>query len=102
MKYKDCIEDFARKPWKRPTDVVLAFEHPEPVNSVHLAGTLRYRVTKEITREEFLAQLKYNAQFPPCVAATATARASRIDVATAEDQPEPGPEFRYFYRAECV
>jgi ribosomal protein L18 len=100
-KYREELER-AKRRGKLPTGVVLAFGEEQPINVVILGGHLRYRLVRAITRDEFMAQLIENRKHQECVCAEAWAEGARIEVSTAKDQPEPGPEFTHFYAAECV
>lgn len=102
MKYRDAIKHFAKKPWIRPAGIVMAFDQPEPLNSVHIAGTLRYRIVQKITRQEFMEQLRANEHHANAVATQAFTDGSKIDIESANDMPEPDQRFKYFYRAECL
>lgn len=100
--YKEALEYFSKRPWVCPADIVMAFTEPRAINEVLTAGTLRYRITASISRKEFLERLRANRQRPNAVAAEVGAVGSRVDVESARDKAEPGPEFTHFYAAECV
>jgi hypothetical protein len=100
--FRKDLDELRSKPWIRPTGVVLAFTGPNPLNEVILAGHLRYQLTKEITHDEFMAQLRENATHTRSVAATGWVTGSKLDTGESIDAAEPGPEFTHFYAAECI
>jgi hypothetical protein len=102
MNYNAALDKYRRKPWIRPGEIVIAFEEPEVLGAIILSGTLRYHILREITKEEFLARLEANRRSPSFAAAELKMSGSRVDVSTAVDKAEPGPEYRYFYTAECI
>jgi len=99
---KESLEYFRKRPWVVPADVIMAFSEAHAVNEVLLNGPLRYRLTGEITREEFIDQLRKNKRHPNCVSAVAPGVGSTILTGEATEMDAPGEEFTHFYRAECI
>lgn len=101
--YRQKVAEMAERPWMKVKDMVIAFLEQHPRNEVVFAGTMRYRLTEEITREEFLAQLRENAKYGDHVAAEAPVSGQQVDVAGAVDMvTDPGPEFTHYYRAVVI
>jgi hypothetical protein len=99
---KESVEYFRKKPWRVPDGVILAFSEAHPVNEVLINGTLRYRITREITREEFMEQLRKNKLQPNYSSAVAPANGAKILAAESTEMDGPDEEFTHFYRAECI
>ena len=101
MKFKDAPM-YRRETRKRPANPILAFDKPVQPNEVILAGEHRFRITAELTREEFTRRLRANLERPDGIAAAGTAVGARIDWNSVEDRTEPAPDLQYFYAAELV
>ncbi len=96
------FQEYARTNHKRPAGTVLCFEEPADLNEVILYGQFRFRLTRQLTRDEFLSRLRENAKHCDEVRAVASARGSLVNLGSLRDVPEPGPEMRYFYAAEVI
>jgi len=99
---QEALEYYRQKPWVVPKDVILAFSEAHPINEVLLNGPLRYRLTREISRDEFVAQLRKNKLHSDCVSAVAPAEGSKIKAGESREMDAPDKKFTHFYRAECI
>jgi hypothetical protein len=103
MNYKDALDHYREKPRKRPAHIVLAFCDRHPLNEVILQDRYRFRLTREITRAEFMATLESNRQRADYVAAEVSTNGARIQIETARDMSgSPTSKYRHFYRAEVI
>ena len=84
-----------------PANIVLAFTEPRAVGEVLLDGKYRYRITRQIGREEFMEQLLANSCKDDHVAVESEMKEARI-TGRRRHSLQPGDEFTCFYRAECV
>lgn len=101
MKIKDAVSQ-RKLEGKRPAGVVLAFKYRQTLNEVVLYDQWRFRLVKEITRDEFEAAMAYNVARPDAVLAETKVRRSRIDIENATDRPTIPEGMKHFYRAELI
>lgn len=85
---------------KRPAGVIMAFEYPQVLNEVILYEKWWFRILKQLTREEFMEQLRYNATRPDFTRGSTVVEDCRINLDAAVDVEEPGQEYKYFYSLE--
>jgi hypothetical protein len=91
---------------KHPADVVLAFAEPQELNSVILYDRWRFRLARELTRDEFVAEIRKHASYPDHVAGVVAVAGNRAMVDAAEvrdvDPREVPAGMKYFYAAALV
>ena len=92
--------DWARR--KVPTSTVIASNHPNAIGEVLLQGPYRFRISKELTREEFMRRLRENQTHADAVSGQAFRDGAKLDLETIEDVAEPDPDMTYFYAAELI
>lgn len=98
---KESVEYFRKNP-ARTGGIVLAFPHPAAINEVLINGSLRFRITREITREEFMEQLRKNKLRDNYVSAVVPTTGAKVQAEESTEMDEPGEDFTHFYRAECI
>jgi hypothetical protein len=98
---KESVEYFRKNP-ALTGGIVLAFRQPAAINEVLINGPLRYRITREITREEFMEQLRKNRLQDNYISAVAPTTGAKVLAEESTEMDEPGEQFTYFYRAECI
>jgi hypothetical protein len=80
--------------------VVIASDIPAQINEVFVVKPYRYRVVRQLTREEFLRQMAENRRHEDHESRTFSFEGSRM--VTSEDATRPTPEQKYYYAVEVV
>ena len=85
-----------------PTGIVLAFNEARAINEVLLYGSYRVRITREMTRAEFMEALRDNDRYEHSVKVETQMVGSETKFDNAVERDEPPPEFTHFYAAELL
>lgn len=101
MNLKDAIT-YRKMQGKKPTDPILAFEDPCEINEVILYDKWRFRILKELTREEFMKSLKEHKAYSDCTSGEATIVGSKTDFTDSKTIDEPDKKYKYFYKVEVI
>ena len=97
MKISETEDYLRRNPTRVPADTVIANAEPLKRGLVlQLYGQWQFVVERELTREQFMAQLAKNRKDPDMAVGMARLKGSRLDP-TAVDAVEPPPSHKYFY-----
>jgi len=91
---------YAVRQERRPKGVVIALDIPAEINEVFIVEPYRYRVVRQLTREEFLRQMAENRRHADHESRTFDFEGSRM--LTSKDAAGPAPEQQYYYAVEIV
>lgn len=96
-------EEYQRRNHKVPQDTIIASSEPFPLNQVFILSKNRFRIKKEITKDEFLQRHFKNLQSKdPAYGEFDLKTNSAIAEPTEENKAFPSPDQKYFYEVELI